>query len=163
VIPSTVTISPVSPSNNSIRKVTKDICLSVYLAVFTIARWCNVGDEPGNLPLLEHALLQLWERRQGNTITHKAYNDIESLSGALKNHADRVYDELKDPLLQDIARRIFLDLTQLGERSEDTRRRVRKADLLAVESAEAERVLKSPDRRSAACRRQRRGVERNRR
>jgi Novel STAND NTPase 1 len=55
-----------------------------------------VGDEPGNLPLLEHALLQLWERRQGNTITHKACNDIESLSGALKNHADRVHDELKD-------------------------------------------------------------------
>ena len=76
VIPSTVTISPVSPSNNSIRKVTKDICLPVYLAVFTIARWCDVGDEPGNLPLLEHALLQLWERRQGNTTTHKAYNDI---------------------------------------------------------------------------------------
>ena len=53
----------------------------------------DVGDEPGNLPLLEHALLQLWERRQGNTITHKAYNDIGRLSGALKNHADRVYDE----------------------------------------------------------------------
>jgi Protein of unknown function (DUF1566) len=103
----------------------------------------DVGDEPGNLPLLEHALSQLWDRRKGTEITHDAYKEIGRLGGALKNHADRVYDELKDPPLQDIARRIFLELTQLGERSEDTRRRVRKADLLAADSTEAEKVLKT--------------------
>ena len=90
----------------------------------------DVGDEPGNLPLLEHALSQLWERRKGNEITHEAYKEIGRLSGALKNHADRVLENLRLRRLQDIARRIFLDLTQLGERSEDTRRRVKKADLL---------------------------------
>jgi hypothetical protein len=41
----------------------------------------EVGNEPGNLPLLEHALLQLWERREGQTLTHKAYEDIGRLGG----------------------------------------------------------------------------------
>ena len=50
----------------------------------------DVGDEPGNLPLLEHALSQLWDRRKGCEITHNAYTEIGRLSGALKNHADRV-------------------------------------------------------------------------
>jgi hypothetical protein len=104
----------------------------------------DVGDEPGNLPLLEHALLQLWERRQGKTITHKAYNNIERLSGALKNHANQVLERLgKDK--EDLVRRIFLHLTQLGEGAEDTRRRAKKAELISLGggSEAAENVLKA--------------------
>ena len=91
----------------------------------------DVGDEPGNLPLLEHALLQLWELRQNQELTHDAYEKIGRLSGALENHADSVYAELSEGPEQEVARKIFVSLTQLGKASEDTRRRVRKADLLA--------------------------------
>jgi hypothetical protein len=49
----------------------------------------DLGDEPGNLPMLQHALLQLWERREGHTITHRAYNEIGRLSGALQSQAER--------------------------------------------------------------------------
>ncbi len=103
----------------------------------------DVGDEPGNLPLLEHALSQLWDKRKGLEITHDAYTEIGRLSGALRNHADRVFDQLKVAQLQDLARRIFLDLTQLGERSEDTRRRVKKTDLPGPDSKESEKVLRA--------------------
>jgi hypothetical protein len=93
----------------------------------------DVGEEPGNLPLLEHALLQLWERRRDRTLTHDAYRKIGRLSGALKNHAEQVYNSL-DAQGQAQARRIFLTLTQLGDASEDTRRRVRSSDLPGADS-----------------------------
>ena len=34
-----------------------------------------MGDEPGNLPLLEFALTELWARRKGKLITHSAYEE----------------------------------------------------------------------------------------
>jgi Novel STAND NTPase 1/Protein of unknown function (DUF1566) len=87
-------------------------------------------------------LSQLWDKRKGSEITHDDYTEIGRLSGALRNHADRVFDQLKVAQLQDLARRIFLDLTQLGERSEDTRRRVKKTDLPGENSRESEKVLR---------------------
>jgi hypothetical protein len=42
----------------------------------------DVGDEPGNLPLLEFALTLLWERRTGRRITHAAYDAIGRVEGA---------------------------------------------------------------------------------
>lgn len=104
----------------------------------------DAGDEPGNLPLLEHALFQLWERRQGRTLTHKAYMDIGRLSGALRNYAEQVYENrLQGSTDRELARRILLRLTQLGEGAQDTRRRERKVDLLALGDGEqsAARVL----------------------
>ena len=105
----------------------------------------DVGDEPGNLPLLEHALLQLWERRDAKSLTHKAYSDIGRLSGALKNHADQVYENLRDVHEQDLARMIFLSLTRLGDNTEDTRHRLRKIDLMELgeDNKATERVLKT--------------------
>src|SRR5262249_29767721 len=44
----------------------------------------DTGSEPGALPLMEHALLQLWEKRSGNNrLTLHAYNEIGGLRGAL--------------------------------------------------------------------------------
>src|SRR5262249_22594533 len=75
----------------------------------------EVGNEPGTLPLLEHALLELWERRMSDTLTHKAYNEIGRLSGALTRQADRVYDSLAEGEERETARKIFLRLTQPGQ------------------------------------------------
>jgi hypothetical protein len=104
----------------------------------------GMGDDAGNLPLLEHALLQLWERREGQTTTHKAYKDIGRLSGALKNHAEGVYRDLKDPQQQDLARTIFVCLTHLGpDPSKDASRPAKKAELLVLSGGKgvAARVL----------------------
>lgn len=93
----------------------------------------EAGDEPGNLPLLAHALLELWERSDRKTLTHRAYEDIGRLSGALGNYAEGVYlSGLPETADRDLTRRIFLALTQVGEGAPDTRRRQRKTDLLAL-------------------------------
>ena len=54
----------------------------------------DVGQEQGNLPLLEFALMQLWERRENGRLTHQAYKNIGGVKGALAQHADQVYDRL---------------------------------------------------------------------
>jgi hypothetical protein len=102
----------------------------------------DVGDEPGNLPLLEHALEQLWERRSDQTLTHRAYNEIGRVSGAIKHQADEVYQRF-DEREKELARKIFLRLTQPGEGTEDTRRRASKSEILALggDREMAERVL----------------------
>lgn len=94
----------------------------------------DVGSEPGNLALLEHALSQLWEKCGGfgGTLTYRAYVDIGRLSGALGRHADNIYHGLGDNEQKRLARRVFLELLHLGEGVHDTRRRVRKEDLYAL-------------------------------
>lgn len=100
----------------------------------------DTGDEPGNLALLEHALLQLWDRRRGQTLTHEAYHAIGGLSGALRNHAERVFAELGAE--QELAKKILVRLTLVTPGSPDARRRATKAELRALgDEARVDRVL----------------------
>ncbi|MGQ0600314.1 MAG: NACHT and WD repeat domain-containing protein [Anaerolineales bacterium] len=102
----------------------------------------DVGAEPGALPLLSHALLETWERRRGRTLTLRGYAEAGEVSGAIAATARRTYTSLK-PEAQTIARRIFLSLTELGEGTQDTRRRVPLADLNAESDETARAVLEA--------------------
>lgn len=89
----------------------------------------DVGDEPGALPLLSHALLETWKRRSGHTLTLKGYADAGGVRGAIAQTAETLYQDLT-PEQQVIARDIFLRLTELGEGTEDTRRRASFGELM---------------------------------
>jgi len=90
----------------------------------------DVGDEPGALPLLSHALLETWKRRAGHTLTLQGYADAGGVHGAIAHTAERVYQSLSAEE-QRIARDIFLRLTELGEGTEDTRRRASFNELMS--------------------------------
>jgi len=97
----------------------------------------DVQAEPGALPLLQHTLLELWERREGHRLTFAAYRDIGGMQGAIAHRAESIY-ACFDTTQQAITRRVLLRLTQPGEGTEDTRRRAQKSELLpASEQAEA--------------------------
>ncbi len=83
----------------------------------------DMRHQSGALPLLQHALLQLWERRSGRRLTIKDYQEIGELEGALEQHANSVFESM-DAAKQEACRRILLRLTQPGEGGEDTKRRV---------------------------------------
>ncbi|WP_427157181.1 eIF2A-related protein [Aliinostoc sp. HNIBRCY26] len=90
----------------------------------------DLNHSAGDLPLLEFVLEQLWEYRQSGELTLTAYQQqIGGIKGALERKAEEVYKNL-DPQAQECARWIFLSLTQLGEGTEDTRRRVLKSELV---------------------------------
>jgi hypothetical protein len=107
----------------------------------------DLGDAPGGLPVLQHTLWRLWhEGRRGGWLTIDGYHAIGGVQGALSQWADEVYTRLVRTQ-QEMARRIFVRLTQPGEGTEDTRLRVRQQELLpqapAPGAAEASRTLQT--------------------
>jgi KaiC/GvpD/RAD55 family RecA-like ATPase len=88
----------------------------------------DVAREPGNLPLLQFALTQLWERQESGRLTHAAYEEIGRVEGALTRYADQVYVGLSEAE-QNRARRVFVQLVRPGEGSEDTRRLAARAEV----------------------------------
>jgi WD40 repeat protein len=84
----------------------------------------DVVGEPGALPLLSHSLLETWKRRSGRMLTLIGYLQAGGVQGAITKTAETVYREALSRDQQVLARNIFLRLTELGDGTEDTRRRV---------------------------------------
>jgi WD40 repeat protein/DNA-binding SARP family transcriptional activator len=103
----------------------------------------DVGEEPGALPLLSHALLETWHRRRGHQLTVAGYAEAGGVDSAIARTADRVFAQRLTLVQQPIARRVFLRLTELGEGTQDTRRRASMSELLrsADEEPEVRAVL----------------------
>ncbi len=84
----------------------------------------------GDLPLLEFVLEQLWQHRTHGELTLEAYQQqLGGIKGALERCSQALYESL-DSAAQECAKWIFLSLTQLGEGTEDTRRRIYKSELI---------------------------------
>jgi WD40 repeat protein len=84
----------------------------------------------GTLPLLQFALQQLWVGLQEGQDPATTFQVIGGVTGALAEKAQLIYDRLK-PAEQEIARRVFLGLVQLGEGVKDTRRRTELSRLIS--------------------------------
>jgi WD40 repeat protein/energy-coupling factor transporter ATP-binding protein EcfA2 len=80
-----------------------------------------IVNSPGNLPLLEFTLTQLWAEQQNRLMTHAAYEAIGGVEKSLANHAEAEFAKLK-PKEQEQAQQIFVQLVRPGEGTEDTRR-----------------------------------------
>jgi len=107
----------------------------------------DAGSEPGVLPLLQETLGQLWDRRQGQTLTLADYQalgegDRSGLAVALARRADAVLRPMA-PAQEAIARRILLRLISFGEGRSDTRRQQPRSKLRAGgdDAADFDRVL----------------------
>jgi len=92
----------------------------------------DVGDEPGNLPLLEFALTLLWEQMDVGWMTHAIYDEIGRVDGALARYADEIYTGL-DAQGQNESRRVLVQLIQPGRGTEDTRRVATGDELVGVD------------------------------
>jgi hypothetical protein len=102
----------------------------------------DVRNQAGALPLLQHALLELWQKRDGRRLTVKTYQEIGGLEGALQRRADATLEALSEQE-RELCRRTFLRLTQPGEGTEDTKRRASMQGLLSLstKSVAAENVI----------------------
>ena len=105
-----------------------DVSLEPGLVAAMLA---DVAEEPGALPLLEYALTELFERQEGRMLTLGAYREIGGVE-ALGRRAEEVYDGLDDAG-KNAARQLFLHLVALGEGTEDTRRRVSRAEITSLD------------------------------
>ncbi|WP_158278906.1 TIR domain-containing protein [Leucothrix arctica] len=82
----------------------------------------DVKQQPSSLPLLQYALMQLWEQRKSRTLRLEDYQQFGGLVGALEQRANQIYEGFS-PEFQKQCRLIFRRLVQPGAGTEDTRRR----------------------------------------
>jgi len=95
----------------------------------------DVQAQPGSLSLLQPALYELWQRREGRRLTHVAYDAIGDVAGALEQRAETVFAAFS-PAEQATCRWLFWRLTRPGDSRDDvpdTRRRVAFAELLPAD------------------------------
>jgi DNA-binding SARP family transcriptional activator/WD40 repeat protein len=83
----------------------------------------EVEGTPGALPLLSHALLETWKRREGNTLTVAGYLETGGIRGAVAQSAEKVYATI-DPQLRPVLRDLVLRLVTAGSEGEPVRARV---------------------------------------
>jgi WD40 repeat protein/DNA-binding SARP family transcriptional activator len=98
----------------------------------------DIAGELGGLPLLSTALVDLWEERDGRTLTLAAYARSGGVRGAVGWHAETAFRSL-DADDQLVARRVLLRL--VGGEEALTRRRATRAELDADEDERVSHVL----------------------
>src|SRR5262249_20930591 len=87
-------------------------------------------DQPGDLPVLEFVLQQLWLQSddKSGTMTLAGYRAAGGLQNAIVKRADSVYAALSKSE-QEAVPGVFAALIQVGEQRVDLRRRARLAEL----------------------------------
>ncbi|HEV3076164.1 MAG TPA: hypothetical protein VHB47_17215 [Thermoanaerobaculia bacterium] len=105
-----------------------------------VARLLNdVGDDPDQLPVLQHALMRTWqfwleERAPGEPLDLRHYEAIGTMRDALSRHCEEAYGEL-DAAGQRIAELMFSALTQSGTDGRGIRRPVPLAEVADLTGA----------------------------
>ncbi len=113
----------------------------------------DVGDNPDQLPILQHALMRTWDYWEknclpGQPIDLEHYEKIGTMSpdgdveGALSIHADEAYEELPDQRHREIAKRMFQSLAEKGADNREVRRPATVAEIAAVAGAQIPEVIK---------------------
>ena len=87
----------------------------------------DVGDDPDQLPLLQHALMRMWDRasRVGDkdkSIDLEDYEAIGGMADALSRHANESWERIADESVRELAKRMFQCLTEKGPDNREVRR-----------------------------------------
>jgi serine/threonine protein kinase/WD40 repeat protein len=96
----------------------------------------DVSKQPGTLPLLQYALTEVFELREGYLLTLEAYRAIGGLTAALARRAEEIYSDM-DRDSQELTRQLFLRLVSLDGDSEATGRRLRWSTLASLSDDQA--------------------------
>ncbi|HZM75374.1 MAG TPA: AAA family ATPase [Candidatus Limnocylindrales bacterium] len=97
----------------------------------------SLGFDSGTLPLLSQVMFTMWQEGLDN-LTVAGYRATGGVANIVRASADKVYGEL-NPTEQEIARRVFLQLTDAAD-GRLTRRPAKRAMLCTAAGATAEEV-----------------------
>jgi WD40 repeat protein/energy-coupling factor transporter ATP-binding protein EcfA2 len=100
----------------------------------------DMGDDPDQLPILQHALMRTWDQWEKTGSYHEPiemshYEAIGKMAEALSIHADEAYEELPDDRSREIAERIFRCLAERGTGHSEVRRPTGVSELNAITGA----------------------------
>jgi len=100
----------------------------------------DVEAEPGALPLLSAALLELWQQREGRRLTKAAYERTGGVHGAVARLGEDAFRAL-DADQQDTARRVLMALVTESSAGTVERRRIPLRELEIERSDDVRRVV----------------------
>lgn len=111
----------------------------------------DVGDDPDQLPVLQHALMRTWdhwERRRGGegSIDLEDYEAIGTMKNALSQHAEEAYAELDGDRARLIAERMFKALTDKNPEAGGVRRPCRVDEICQLAEATRDDVIRVVER-----------------
>ncbi len=110
----------------------------------------DVGDNPDQLPILQHALMRTWSywtenRKVGEAIDLRHYNAIGTLSEALSQHANEAYDSLSKRE-KEICEVMFKALTERGTENQGIRRPTKLATIASIAGVSEDEVARVIER-----------------
>jgi WD40 repeat protein len=106
----------------------------------------DVGDNPDQLPILQHALMRTWDhwsrhQRNGEPIDLDHYDRFGGMSRALSLHADEAYEELAGERSKKIAEKLFKTLSERGPDNREIRRPTKLGRICAIAEANEKEVI----------------------
>ncbi|MES2004848.1 MAG: hypothetical protein V4450_10035 [Bacteroidota bacterium] len=106
----------------------------------------DVGDNPDQLPILQHALMRTWDiwklkNQPDLPIDIDDYEEIGTMKHALSQHAEEAYAELASVRQKTICQLMFKALTDRGSDSRGIRRPTRLSELAEMADASEQEVM----------------------
>ncbi len=110
----------------------------------------DVGDDPDQLPIMQHAMMRTWDfwtinRIGDQPIGLEHYTAIGTMKEALSVHLEEIYAELKDYKNKYIAEKLFKALTDITRESRGTRRPTPLREIMTLAEARPEEIVKVID------------------
>ena len=111
----------------------------------------DLGDDPDQLPILQHALMRTWDHwlanhAEGDPLDLRHYEATGGMAQALSLHADEVLAEAGSDVEKELTRRLFQALTEKGPDNRGIRRPTSIEDLCSITSAGESDVIAIIDR-----------------
>ncbi|MBB75283.1 MAG: hypothetical protein CMJ75_12305, partial [Planctomycetaceae bacterium] len=105
----------------------------------------EVGDDADQLPVLQHALMRIWEawkedHNEDEPLGLRHYERTGGMDQALSIHGDEVYDGLPIEEHRRVAERVFKALTERGSDNRAIRRPTTLGDLVKIAGSKLEHV-----------------------
>ncbi|MEQ8680734.1 MAG: High-affnity carbon uptake protein Hat/HatR, partial [Cyclobacteriaceae bacterium] len=110
----------------------------------------DVGDNPDQLPILQHALMRTWSfwtenRKPDEPIDLRHYNAIGTLKEALSQHANEAYDNLSKRE-KEICEVMFKALTERGSENQGIRRPTKLGTIASIAGVSEDEVIRVVDK-----------------
>ncbi len=110
----------------------------------------DVGDKPGQLPVLQHAMMRTWDywtrfRDPGRPVGISDYEAVGTMERALSEHANEVFDELSQEG-KSVCESVFKTLTEKGSGKHGIRHPARVDHLAAIARVKPEDIMELADR-----------------
>ena len=110
----------------------------------------DVGDDPDQLPIMQHALMRTWDYWKINKMGDQPlgiehYEAIGTMKEALSVHLEEIYTELKDNRSKQDAEKLFKALTDITKESRGTRRPTSLGEICTLTNSREEDIIEVID------------------